>query len=786
MDNKTSSLKRVNDSLTENKRQRPKLNGAPRIPVRTTIASRSKKISSTSAPSSLTRKPPVPKRICKSSKAAGTETPEGSDTAPKVQTSASTTTEMGRSMDPVKKLSLGSNTMTTNPSALTTSPSNTPAKKLSLGTNIPAKKLSLGSNTPAKTLSLGSSTPVKKLSLGSNTTPMKKKLSLGSATTTKRLSLNGNTTKSTPLRPSLGSSRLSSVDKTAVKRPPATITRGVTKKQPVRMPKFPGDIKGKLNYLQSQLELTGEQVLEIEKVHDSLQSTVKSKMTLLEVAQQKVQDLETALANTKERCEQETQKIKEKYMIKNKDLIQQNAINQIKYSSLEKERDSMQTEVKSIVELKNDADLENEVLKKSLETATKSYAEVGANLHDWQMKLKSADTALNEHDDLVKSLSMEYDTTENSVEGLEKALFGQEKLRRKLHNKIQDLKGNIRVFCRVRQVSQAEDELTKIRYFGEDKEKMELSEQVSTALGRTSNKSHSFSFDRVFSPTATQQDCFVEISQLVQSALDGFNVCIFAYGQTGSGKTYTMEGPPDITEETVGMIPRAVQQIYDVAQKLKRVGWEYTMEGQFLEIYNKTIHDLLGDATKYGQIKHEIHHDAKGNTTVSEMSTVKLESPSQVKQMLKKASQNRATGATKMNERSSRSHSVFTLKLTGHNTLTGERTAGILNLIDLAGSERLSSSGSEGDRLAETKSINQSLSCLGDVIHALVNNKEGGHIPYRNSKLTWLLRNSLGGNCKTLMFVNVSPKLEHFDESISSLRFATKVNSCKVGIIKKS
>lgn len=304
---------------------------------------------------------------------------------------------------------------------------------------------------------------------------------------------------------------------------------------------------------------------------------------------------------------------------------------------------------------------------------------------------------------------------------------------------------------------------------------MELTEQVSSTLGRSSTKSYTFSFDRVFSADATQKDCFVEISQLVQSALDGFNVCIFAYGQTGSGKTFTMQGPPDITEDTVGMIPRAVQQIYDVAQKLKRVGWEYTMEGQFLEIYNETIHDLLGDASRYGQIKHEIHHEKNGKTTVSEMTLVHLDSPSQVKMMLKKASQNRATGATNLNERSSRSHSVFTLRLTGHNILTGEHTVGILNLIDLAGSERLSLSGSVGDRLRETQAINKSLSCLGDVIHALVNNKEGGHIPYRNSKLTYLLRNSLGGNCKTLMFVNVSPMLEHFGESLCSLRFATKV-----------
>lgn len=238
MDNKTSSLKRVNDSTTENKRQRPKLNQSPRIPVRTTIASRSKKVSPTiSTSTSLTRKPPVPKRIVKSSKVTDTEAPMTSNSTPQVEasTSTATTTEMGRSQDPVKKLSLGSNTLTSSP----------------------AKKLSLGSNTPTKRLSLGSNTPTKKLSLGSTMTPLKKKLSLGSAATTKRLSMNGNTTSSTPLRP-LGSSRFSNADKTTVKRP-ATITHGVTKKAPARMPKFPGDIKGKLNYLQSQLEITGEQ-----------------------------------------------------------------------------------------------------------------------------------------------------------------------------------------------------------------------------------------------------------------------------------------------------------------------------------------------------------------------------------------------------------------------------------------------------------------------------------------------------------------------------------------------
>jgi kinesin family protein C1 len=170
-----------------------------------------------------------------------------------------------------------------------------------------------------------------------------------------------------------------------------------------------------------------------------------------------------------------------------------------------------------------------------------------------------------------------------------------------------------------------------------------------------------------------------------------------------------------------------------------------------------------------------------------------------VANLLKKASQNRAVGATNINERSSRSHSVFTLRLKGKNTITGEVSTGVLNLIDLAGSERLSASGSTGDRLKETQAINKSLSSLGDVIYALATSKEGSHIPYRNSKLTYLLQNSLGkytslsnipvllanrshmityhagGNSKTLMFVNISPLVAHFGETLCSLRFATKV-----------
>jgi kinesin family protein C1 len=213
--------------------------------------------------------------------------------------------------------------------------------------------------------------------------------------------------------------------------------------------------------------------------------------------------------------------------------------------------------------------------------------------------------------------------------------------------------------------------------------------------------------------------------------------------------------------------------IYDTITKLKEKSWSYTMEGSFVEVYNEELHDLLTPASE-GRKKLSIQHDeAKKQTTVLNCKTETLDSADKVELMLRQAQNNRSVAATKANERSSRSHSVFILKLVGENSATGERCEGTLNLVDLAGSERLKHSEVEGARMKETQNINKSLACLGDVIEAL--GRGSGHIPYRNSKLTHLLQFSLGGNSKTLMFVMVSPLEAHLKETITSLRFATKV-----------
>ncbi|KAL6990853.1 hypothetical protein U1Q18_008976 [Sarracenia purpurea var. burkii] len=283
-----------------------------------------------------------------------------------------------------------------------------------------------------------------------------------------------------------------------------------------------------------------------------------------------------------------------------------------------------------------------------------------------------------------------------------------EKLRRKLHNTILELKGNIRVFCRVRPLLPDDGAATETAVVSYPTS-ME-SQGRGIELIQNGQKLP-FTFDQVFTHEASQQDVFVEISQLVQSALDGYKVCIFAYGQTGSGKTYTMMGMPEAPEQK-GLIPRSLEQIFQTSQSLLAQGWKYKMQASMLEIYNETIRDLLSVNRSNDLVRAEIggtgkqyaiKHDANGNTHVSDLTIIDVCSIKEVSSLLQQAAQSRSVGKTLMNDQSSRSHFVFTLRIAGVNDSTEQQVQGVLNLIDLAGSERLSRSGATGDRLKETQ-----------------------------------------------------------------------------------
>jgi len=373
-----------------------------------------------------------------------------------------------------------------------------------------------------------------------------------------------------------------------------------------------------------------------------------------------------------------------------------------------------------------------EVLKKTGVEASSNIQSLESTVASLRARIHFLESGSKAQSDSFAEMESRLQDAVRAAEVSKQKLIKEETLRRILFNQVQELKGNIRVMCRVRPVFESrETDPAKISFPDMDKECKELAilgKEEKSSLGTITRKNHSFTFDRVFGPESQNQEVFEEISQLVQSALDGYNVCIFCYGQTGSGKTHTMSSED-------GMIRRATHQIYETATRLKDKGWEYTMEGSFVEVYNEEIHDLLG-SSRDEKKKHEIRHDdSRKQTTVTGLKIVALDSPDTVQTMLNQAANNRSVAATKSNERSSRSHSVFILKLVGRNTTTGETSEGTLNLVDLAGSERLKQSGAEGDRMKETQNINKSLSCLGDVIGALGQGKEGGHIPYRNSKV---------------------------------------------------
>lgn len=371
-------------------------------------------------------------------------------------------------------------------------------------------------------------------------------------------------------------------------------------------------------------------------------------------------------------------------------------------------------------------------------------------------KLKSSNSQLNElieKENLFDIISMSY---QESIISYNKKREDSYLEIKKLNNTLQELKGNIRVFCKIRPVLPEDNHKTMSR--------IDTTERSITVYKQ--DKPCKFFFDRVFPPTATNSDVFEEISQLVQSALDGYKVCIFAYGQTGSGKTYTMEGPNTGTapQSIKGIIQKSVELMFESQKKLTELGWNFYFKASAIEIYMEQIRDLFDGSKVLTGF----------STSMMTPHTVPIYSYEELAPLLYRARKSRAEAETESNAHSSRSHFLFKVEIRGEKD--DSEVFGVLNMIDLAGSERLKKSKVCGERLKETKAINKSLSALGTVIQALV--KKDNYVPYRNTKLTSILQNCLGGDGKTLMFVNVSPLEVNFKETLNSLDFAQKVNAC--------
>nr|QNC43794.1 TR-1 kinesin [Zea mays subsp. mays] len=344
-------------------------------------------------------------------------------------------------------------------------------------------------------------------------------------------------------------------------------------------------------------------------------------------------------------------------------------------------------------------------------------------------------------------LNKQLQETLTKVNHLQDLLQKADAIRSTMHNQIMELKKSIRVFCRVRPLLQTEHKQARITF-----------PETWGYIGRCvclahSESEYSFTCDRVFDHTASQETIFNEISELVQSALDGHKVCIFAYGQTGSGKTYTMIGERE--GDDMGIIPRTLAKIFETIEIRQSYGSNHTVMISMFEVYNDKVQDLLSPLA---------HND--------DLQYVVVKTATEALGYLEKSLKKRSVARTKLNDRSSRSHFIFKLSICS----TDKMLEGVVNIIDLAGSERPDSDASR-DLQEEAKAINLSLLDLGIVLSKMENGEN--NISFRGSTLSQILERSLGKDFKTLMLLNVASEEKFASETLATFDFASRIKSCK-------
>eukprot|EP01065_Artemidia_motanka_P038293 TRINITY_DN4714_c2_g1_i1.p1 TRINITY_DN4714_c2_g1~~TRINITY_DN4714_c2_g1_i1.p1 ORF type:complete len:907 (+),score=424.30 TRINITY_DN4714_c2_g1_i1:69-2723(+) len=340
---------------------------------------------------------------------------------------------------------------------------------------------------------------------------------------------------------------------------------------------------------------------------------------------------------------------------------------------------------------------------------------------------------------------------------------------------------NIRVIARFRPMNRLEKEEggREVVQFSGD---MQTTIEPTEAAAGSKDK-HTFNFDHIFQPNCTQKAVYDQVGvSVVADVFKGYNGTIFVYGQTGSGKSHTMMGPSSDElrgycddDKLKGIIPRVVDQIFvNVERADQHV--EFTIKVSYVEIYMEKVRDLFTPEKNNLQL----HEDFKGGRGVfiADVTEEYVASPAEIFALMRQGASNRAVASTRMNADSSRSHSIFQINITQKHSVKLDTVTGKLFLVDLAGSEKVGKTKAEGQQLEEAKLINKSLSCLGLVINALTD-RRSQHIPYRDSKLTRLLQDSLGGNARTSLIICCSVSEYNQAETLSTLRFGQRAKSIK-------
>eukprot|EP01086_Lenisia_limosa_P017936 TRINITY_DN9444_c0_g1_i1.p1 TRINITY_DN9444_c0_g1~~TRINITY_DN9444_c0_g1_i1.p1 ORF type:complete len:786 (-),score=211.99 TRINITY_DN9444_c0_g1_i1:65-2230(-) len=502
---------------------------------------------------------------------------------------------------------------------------------------------------------------------------------------------------------------------------------------------FQGEKQTEIEALSSQLAEVTQKLQSLKETHSKLKEThsaASERLSLLEGSEeQQAEQRRKALEDQRTALLKDFTKLKENFTVKLKSVT-------IALKKKEKMAGKLQKEFKT---LKTQYNGLKTITNKDLKDA-----------HTWAIES-------------VGSLSSQVSAAEKRLSDAAERYQKEVQARKLLYNKLQELKGNIRVYARCRPMN------------AKEKEKGPGSEQVvqfpsATHLRLVNSENQAeklFEFDKVYDPTTTQSDVFNDTLPLVQSVIDGYNVCIFAYGQTGTGKTYTMEGP----SSDPGVNTRALTELFKLTEQRQHEA-DITVTVSIIEIYNEMVRDLLSKNKDPKMKGLEIKMQGS-RMEVPDALEKTVKSMVDVRKCLDVGKANRASASTNMNEHSSRSHLLLRVRVRSVSKISGLATTGKLTLIDLAGSERVAKTDSKAERLKEAQAINKSLSALGDVIFSL--SSKTSHVPFRNSKLTYLLQDSLGGDSKVLMFVQVSPAMFNYQETHCSLLFAARARSVEIG-----
>ncbi|KAF8932358.1 kinesin-like nuclear fusion protein [Haplosporangium gracile] len=384
-----------------------------------------------------------------------------------------------------------------------------------------------------------------------------------------------------------------------------------------------------------------------------------------------------------------------------------------------------------------------------------------------KLKIERTEDAIARRETIIEELERKLNDSETQARKRQQKVKDEETSRRKLYGTIMDLKGHIRVFCRVRPNGITDGAVTSIDY--PDLEGREI------VLTSAEEPKYPFTFDRVFAAASTQEDLFEDVSQMLPSILTGGSACVFAYGSTWTGKSYTLEGPPGSAEESMGLTPRSILQIFEATRAPESNDWKYTLEVRHIGIYNETIYDLHAPEGSPTSTTHEIQSDSGGKVTLIGINMMELKSAVMIGSLLRIAQRRQTVIKTSLKDNYRGGHRVFTICVTGVNSGTGKTTEGTLHFVDLVASDshldaiKDGSGSKDSDKTLVGGRVDQSLKCLGDVFVALSNNAQA---PYRGSKLTHLLQSSFvdGNNTKMLFIVHISPLSVHLDQTLRSLR----------------